>query len=390
MEKVSYCPYRVCPLGAHVDHQLGRVTGFAVDRGVKLTYEITLDGTVDIVSKNFTGHCLFNVNELPEREYVWSDYVIGAVWALNHRQTDEKNFAPKPIKYGIRGTVEGNLPVGGLSSSAAVIITYINAFCEANEITLTQEELINLAIMEERKFIGLNVGKLDQSCEVYCRKDKLLYLDTRSNKYELIAPPKDMADFTIAIIFTGKSRRLVSSAYNARVDECKAAAYAMKAYAGMEYGKIQDAYLRDVPRSIFEEYRSQIPYNWQKRAQHFYSENKRVKAGVKAWSEGDLKQFGQLMMESGYSSIYSYETGSDELKTMYEIICAAPGVYGGRFSGAGFNGSSIALIQPEAKEDFARYMREHYLNAYPQLESEFAIEFCKTADGIKLRSEKHD
>lgn len=27
-----YTPYRVCPLGAHVDHQLGLVTGFAVDK----------------------------------------------------------------------------------------------------------------------------------------------------------------------------------------------------------------------------------------------------------------------------------------------------------------------------------------------------------------------
>ena len=74
-----------------------------------------------------------------------------------------------------------------------------------------------------------------------------------------------------------------------------------------------------------------------------------VCAGVEAWKKGDLNMFGGLMKESGYSSIYSYETGSDELKTMYDIICKAPGMYGGRFSGAGFNGSSIALIAPEAR-----------------------------------------
>lgn len=384
MEKyTSYCPYRVCPLGAHVDHQLGRVTGFAIDRGVKLTYEITTDGTVDIVSNNFTGHCKFNVHELPEREYIWSDYVVGAVWALNHRNTDEQNFAPNNIKYGIRGVVEGNLPVGGLSSSAAVIITYLKAFCQANEIELTPKELIALALLEERKFIGLNVGKLDQSCEVYCRKDKLLYLDTRDDKYDLITPGKDMPDFDIAILFTGKSRKLTSSAYNARVDECKAAAYAMKAYAGMEYGKLQDSHLREIPKSVYEEYKEKLPYNWNKRVKHFYSENARVKDGVNAWENGDLKAFGELVFASGHSSIYQYETGSDELKYMYELMLKAPGIYGGRFSGAGFNGSSIALVEPEAREDFTKYMKEEYLKHFPQLAGQFAIEFCKTADGVK-------
>lgn len=381
---VSYCPYRVCPLGAHVDHQLGRVTGFAIDRGVKLTYQITTDGTVDITSKNFNGRCQFHVNQLPEREYVWSDYVVSAVWALNHRDTDEHNFAPDHIKFGIRGVVEGNLPVGGLSSSAAVIITYLNAFCHANEIQLSREELIAVALLAEQKFIGLNVGKLDQSCEVYCKEGKLLYLDTRNDKYDLISPKQEMKPFEIAVIFSGKSRKLTASAYNARVDECKAAAYAMKAYAGMEYGKMKDAYLREIPQSVFEEFRDKIPYNWVKRVEHFYAENARVKSGVKAWECGDLDAFGKLMFESGYSSIYNYETGSDELKYMYELMQNAPGVYGGRFSGAGFNGSSIALIVPEAKDDFESYIREKYLARFPQYADEFAVEFCKSADGVKL------
>lgn len=383
MEKhISYCPYRVCPLGAHVDHQLGVVTGFAIDKGVKLTYEITLDGTVDVVSKNFEGRCQFNVNKLIERKYIWADYVVSAVWALNHRNTNEQNFATSGIKYGIRGVVEGNLPIGGLSSSAAVIIAYLNAFAYANEITLSSRELIALALMAEREFIGLNVGKLDQSCEVYCKKDRLLYLDTKNDQYSLIKPDISMGDFDIAIIFTGKSRKLISSAYNARVDECKATAYALKAYAGMEYGKVQDSYLREIPQSIYEEYKSKIPYNWSKRADHFFSENDRVRKGVKAWLDGDIRTFGKLVFDSGYSSIYQYETGSDELKYMYELMLDAPGIYGGRFSGAGFNGSSIALIEPEAREDFIKYMEERYKSHFPQLAKQFEIRICKTADGV--------
>ena len=38
-------PLRVCPLGAHIDHQGGRVTGMTIDRSVRLAGAPT-DGAV--------------------------------------------------------------------------------------------------------------------------------------------------------------------------------------------------------------------------------------------------------------------------------------------------------------------------------------------------------
>ena len=35
-----FAPYRVCPLGAHVDHQHGLVTGFAINKGVDLYFDV--------------------------------------------------------------------------------------------------------------------------------------------------------------------------------------------------------------------------------------------------------------------------------------------------------------------------------------------------------------
>lgn len=32
-EHTAFTPYRVCPIGAHSDHQLGKITGFAIDKG---------------------------------------------------------------------------------------------------------------------------------------------------------------------------------------------------------------------------------------------------------------------------------------------------------------------------------------------------------------------
>lgn len=33
-EGISFSPYRICPIGAHVDHNLGKITGLAIDKGI--------------------------------------------------------------------------------------------------------------------------------------------------------------------------------------------------------------------------------------------------------------------------------------------------------------------------------------------------------------------
>ena len=216
MKHTIFTPYRVCPLGAHVDHQLGQVTGFAIDRGVKLEFDITEDGTFDLISKNYPGHIMFTLEDELEREMLWGDFLKAAIVALSRKYE---------LRRGIKGVIEGTLPVGGLSSSAAVILTYLNAVCIANDIQITRPEIISNAIWAERNYIGVNVGKLDQSCEVYCRKNGLLFLDTLDDSNEIIPVSSNMNPFEIMIVFGGKERQLAGSAYNTRVDECKAAAY---------------------------------------------------------------------------------------------------------------------------------------------------------------------
>lgn len=375
MKNRIFTPYRVCPLGAHIDHQHGPVTGFAIDKGVSLEFDVTDNGDVSLTSKNYPGHTHFNIADAPERELTWGDFARGAAIALARKYE---------LKYGIKGVVEGTLPVGGLSSSAAVLITYLNAFCIANQIHLTKPEIISTSIWAEHNYIGVKVGKLDQSCEVYCKKDSLLYLDTKDDSTEIISINSAMPPFEIMTVFSGLERSLAGSLYNARVDECKAAAYCLMAHSGMEYGKFQDAFLRDVPFGIFSEYNDRLPENWRKRASHFYAEKQRVKEGVKAWRTGDLDKFGRLMFESGRSSIENYETGSRELIALHEIMESTSGIYGGRFSGAGFNGSSIALVNPAYKDDIAGSITERYSKMFPNLKDKISINFCQTADGVSL------
>ena len=67
---------------------------------------------------------------------------------------------------------------------------------------------------------------------------------------------------------------------------------------------------------------------------------------------------------------------------MYEAMLKTDGIYGGRFSGAGFKGCCMALIDPAYKESITKSITEQYLAQFPELKNAFSVHYCKTADGV--------
>lgn len=375
-DAVAFTPYRVCPIGAHSDHQLGKITGIAINKGINVAYGIKRNGVIEIQSLQFDKRAQWHVSSTPKvKEDDWADHLRGATIALSKR---------RPLNFGLSAVIDGQLPIGGLSSSAAVIITFLSALCAVNEIKLSENELIQIALEAENKFVGVSCGKLDQSCEVYCKKDHLLYMDLLDDSFELIPQSPDMKPYEIAIFFSGLERSLAGSKFNMRVDECRSAAYALKAYSGIDYGKFEETNLREVPYEVYLKYKDKLPETWRKRAEHWYTEFDRVQKGAEFWRKGDIEAFGKLSFESGASSIYNWETGSPELIKLYEIMKNTDGIYGGRFSGAGFKGCCMALIDPAYKESIQDFVTKEYLSAFPELKDKYSVHFCTSADGVKL------
>jgi len=414
MQYHIFSPYRVCPLGAHVDHQHGLVTGFAINKGVDLWFDVNDDSHVHLESKTFEGIVDFEIDAPSQvRERHWGDYARGAKYALR------KRFE---LKRGINGVIQGSLPVGGLSSSAAVLIAYVMAFAKANDITLQPFEVVKIASEAEREYIGLNNGLLDQACIALSKKDQLLFLDCDSNEYRLIPfgnqgskelGQRDSVDgqrdsvkgeasqlstfnfqlstlpFEIGIFFSGLTRSLVNSDYNLRVYECKTAAWNMQAYTDQPLKAFDKTFLRDIPKATFDKTRIAMPARFARRAEHFYSEYRRVRQGVTAWETGNLKLFGKLSFDSCESSIHNYECGSPELIAIYEIMRSLPGVYGGRFSGAGFKGACIALVDPAHKAEIEKVLTEKYLEQFPEYEKTFQIFWVRPDDGARFVADEN-
>ncbi len=375
-EAMSFCPYRISPLGAHIDHQFGKINGLALDKGIHIAFAPKHNGVVELNSVNFPKRAQFHVSAVPETKAGdWADHLRGATKMLGEKY---------PLRKGLSAVIEGTLPVGGVSSSAAVIIAFLSALAAVNQIELGDWETILMAKAAENRYVGVNCGKLDQACEVLCRKDQLLYLDCLDDSYSLLPRNPAMKPFRIAVLFSGLERSLATSAYNLRQDECKAAALSLLAYAGLPYGKFADTTLREVPFEVFEAYQDRLPDSFRKRAAHYFSEFARAEAGAAAWQSGDLDEYGRLIFESGKSSVENYECGCPELITMYNIMRETDGIYGGRFSGAGFKGCCMALIDPARAEEVEEKVTRAYLKAYPGLTGKYSFHLCDSADGVKL------
>ncbi|MFB0536641.1 MAG: galactokinase family protein [Anaerolineae bacterium] len=383
--RVVCSPLRICPLGAHIDHQLGLVTGMTIDRNILLAFAPNREGKVWISSTTFSPPVEFSLDDVPARvPGDWGNYVRGAVVALQQEHD---------LQYGIYGLVSGDMPIGGLSSSAAVGVAYLLALEQANDLEVTPLENVRLDQYIENVYLGLNNGILDQSIILLSDEKHLTYLDCRSVEVQMIDSPFQQNDFEIVVVHSGINEVLVGTDYNRRVAECQEAARLMLEWAGYDVPDSSTILrrcsgqgsgpsslaLRLVPEEVYHTYGRRLPKKLGKRATHFFTEMQRVQEGVAAWRKGDLDALGQLISASGASSINNYECGSEHLITIYEILNACPGVYGARFSGAGFRGCCIGLINPAYKGDIVEAIQRRYPQAHPDIADKYGVYFCHPA-----------
>jgi galactokinase/galacturonokinase len=372
--RVVLSPYRICPLGAHVDHQLGRVSGMPIDRGIALAFAPGGGREVRLRSLDFHGEVIFSLDEVSARiEGDWGNYPRGAVRALQQAHG---------LSRGLDGVIGGSLPIGGLSSSAAAGVAYLMALGAVNGLNLTEDDLIKLDQHIENVYLGLNNGVLDQSVIVAGRKGRLLHVDCLLNERRALDAPQGMPAFEALVVHSGVTQALVTTGYNRRVAECEEAARGLLEMTGESMP--ERPRLRHAPRAAFEAYGERLPGPLRRRARHFFEENDRVAEGARAWTAGDLARFGALMNASGRSSIDNYECGSPPLIALYEILRDAEGVYGTRFSGAGFRGACVALIDPARREEVEGEVRRRYPERCPEYRGRFSIHACGTDDGARI------
>ncbi|PKA50668.1 Galacturonokinase [Apostasia shenzhenica] len=398
--RVVVSPYRICPLGAHIDHQGGIVSAMTINKGILLGFVLSTDTQVLLRSGQFKGDVKFRVDEEQQprnckpvqekrsSDSDWGCYARGALYALQ-----KKGYH---INKGIVGFISGSegLDSSGLSSSAAVGIAYLLALENANSLSISPTENIELDKVIENAYLGLRNGILDQSAILLSKHGYLTLMNCKTKEHSLIRSSmllghkgsEGVKEHKILLAFSGIRHCLKDNpGYNCRVAECQEAARLLINASGAES---LDPRLCEGLSSLSCLFQHILMTNLSKRAEHYFSENKRVIQGVKAWTSGNLVEFGKLITASGLSSIQNYECGCEPMIQLYEILTKAPGVFGARFSGAGFRGCCLAFVDAAQADDAASFVQKEYSKLQPELASQVpegrVVLICEAGDFARV------
>ena len=349
-EGLSFCPYRVCPIGAHVDHQLGKITGFAIDKGIHIAYSPKQNGVIELSSLQFGKRAQWHVRAVPEeKQNDWADYLRGATKEL---------YQAYPLRIGLSGVIEGSLPIGGLSSSAAfetligTIIAGLYNNMEIDPVTIAKAGQI-----AENEFFGKPCGLMDQMA---CSVGNMVHIDFKNPADPVI----EKIDFDFAR--TGYSLCITDTkgSHSDLTHEYAAVPSEMKEIAKLlGHDVLRPVTLDDILDNITE-LRAKAGDRAVLRAIHFVEEDARVTEGVNALKENDLQKFLKVIRASGNSSfkyLQNVYTSSDVKTQNVSIALAVSDAVleddeCSRVHGGGFAGTIQAFVKNENTDKYRQAM----------------------------------
>jgi galactokinase len=344
--RAFFAPGRANLLGAHVDYNGGCVMPVALSKGTYLLAGLRNDGMLGLQSEQFPGlRVELPLAELrPGRSSNWSAYAEGALWSAMGA------WGRLP---GLELAVAADLPMAkGLSSSASIECVVVRAVASLLGIERDADEYIRHAHAAETQYVGVRCGTLDQTAIFLGRENSVLHFDCLDLTREHL--PLDPQRALVAIVDSGLARGLATSAFNQRVAECaQALAILRERLPGVTC-------LREVRPSDFEASSNLLPPVLQRRVRHVIEEHDRTVRGAEALRRGDLAEFGALVSATHGSLRQLYEVSTPELDALASAAAGVPGCYGARLTGAGFGGCIVALVHPDAQQDFSARLPRAY------------------------------
>ena len=342
---VVQAPGRVNLIGEHTDYNAGFVFPSAIDRWVVVAARSRADSRVRIYSAMHEEVAEFRVNDVLEAQGNWADYPKGVV-----REFQKLGYS----LCGFDAAIVGNVPMGaGLSSSAAVEMAVGKGLVVLNRVEISGPDLALLGQRAENHFVGVNCGIMDQFISANGRAGHALFLDCRDLSFDLV--PLFGDDVQIVICNSGVTRGLTDSAYNDRRSACESGVSLLARAVGEDIRA-----LRDVSMEILDVYGGALSETVLKRCRHVITENERTQRAVALLKDGDLSEFGQLMVASHESLRDDYEVSGKELDLLVEIALNVPGVFGARMTGAGFGGCTVNIVERDAVPALTDAINEQY------------------------------
>ncbi|MDZ4830634.1 MAG: galactokinase [Phycisphaerae bacterium] len=319
---VARAPGRVNLIGEHVDYADGFVLPIAIDRATFVAVRPTQASSTFV--SDAIGRFSVDVRSPLTSQFgadAWANYVLGPISEL---------IAAGVTLPNVELAIASDVPLGGgLSSSAALEVAVTLAMLAIGGADMSAIDIAMLCQRAEHRFAGTPCGIMDMMTSMSARPGHAILLDCRSLGIEHVPLPSDVA---VLVVDSGVRHRLSDGGYAARRAAVEEAARRMGLQA-----------LRDATTAMVEE--SALDNDLLRRARHVTSEIARTRLGAAALRVGDVRRFGQYMVESHASLGDDFGVSVPEVDAIVDAALSCDGVYGARMTGGGFGGSAVVLVK---------------------------------------------
>ncbi len=355
-------PARVNLIGEHTDYTGGFVMPMAIDFQTVAVVSGRDDGRAVFYSANYDEEIGSEIGSLKRTPIgSWSDYPAGVLWSLSKEGVAVGGFSM---------SLTGDVPLGaGLSSSASVEVATAMALLGLAGVEMPLERVATLCRRAENEYVGAKSGIMDQFAVAGCVAHRAMLLDCRSLSYELLPLPEEVR---VVICNSMVKHAVATGEYGDRSTQVEAGqAVLRRERPGVEL-------LRDATIEDLEACRDQMSEQSFKRCRHIITENARVLKAREALLNGNVKRFGELIVEAHASVRDDFEASCEEVDVLVGIALAQPECFGARITGGGFGGCSVNIIRADEAERFVVMVRREYA-AKTGIEADCFV--CEPSDG---------
>ena len=352
-EPTVWAPGRVNLIGEHIDYHGLPVLPMALCRRVQVTYRRRAD-----------RHIVAESAPYGRREFEWQaglTPVARGDWENYLRAAAQAVACKWGALDGVEATVTSTLPAAaGLSSSSALLVAFALALLEANGLTASFEELMEI-LPDGEQFVGTRGGGMDHAAALASQAGHATLVEFAPLAVRHIPVPRQWSFLVAHSLQTAEKSGAARAEYNLRRaagDQALARlglasyrdALALEDISKLDPGPLRDSFL------------------------HTTSEALRVRAAVRAMECSDDDAFGRLLLASHASLRDRLRVSSPALDKLVETAMES-GALGARLTGAGFGGCVVILAR---REDSAR-VRRGLIDRYYAGRSEFD-ESCHLID----------
>lgn len=340
--------------GNHTDHNHGKVLAGSINLDCVGAAAKNGTDTVRILSETFNQKFIISLKDLkPSPQMAGTiDLTKGILQGFK-----EKGYEIGGFDAYITSNV---ISAAGVSSSAAyemLICSMLNTFFNDGKMDVVAYS--HIGKYSENNYWNKASGLLDQMA---CAVGGLITIDFKNPEkpvVEKIDFDFEAQDYSLVIVNTGKGHADLSADYSSVPLEMRKVA----AYFGKE--ACADITEEEVIADMAE-LRASAGDRSVMRALHFFEENKRVEAEVKALKEGDFETFLENITASGNSSwkwLQNVYTTADVQEQGISIALALTELFIGkkkkgacRIHGGGFAGVIMVMLPNELIEEYVAYI----------------------------------